>query len=342
MMDSRPVVICVDDEAPVLEALKRALRDEPYQVVTTREPREALELLESGRVAAVIADQRMPGTSGSELLEEVRRRSPAARRVILTGFPERELIRARAAEEVDRLLTKPWDKEGLKRTLRQIIRERSGDARDLREVVLSVDCRGRAPEDLLQELRPALTRVDVVRRGLVIFLKNLPALRHSLRGFVERLSLEVARAGVRAYVVEPSGLSQVLLDPLGEIGPLIVFAPKEAGRRVLLVERRATAADFLGALLSSAGHEVVRVSRAAKAEELLRERPFDVLLLDVAAGAGTLRILEGLERRPEIIALTAGADTAGIPARAVLVKPYSARDLLRAISGSPLATCPPS
>jgi CheY-like chemotaxis protein len=232
------------------------------------------------------------------------------------------------------------DRETLKRTLRQVIRERSGDARDLREVVLSVDCRGRDPGEILGELRPALTRVDVVRRGLVIFLKNLPSLAHSLRGFAERLSLEVARAGVRAYLVEPSGLTSVLLDPLGEVGPLVIFAPRERGRRVLLVERRASSADFLTALLESAGHEVVRAAGAANLEDLLRERAFDVLLLDATAAPLALRAMETSERRPEIVALTSSDEGAkGIPARTVLRKPFGARDLLRAIS--PLEPCPP-
>lgn len=340
-----PLVVCVDDESPVLAALKRTLRGEPYEVVTTNEPGRVLEWLDRRDVAVVIADQRMPERSGAELLEEVRKRSPSSRRVILTAYPESEVIRARAAQEVERLLTKPWDGDGLRATVRELIRERGEEAEDLREVVLTVDCRGREPDALLAEIGPALARVDVVRRGLVIFLKNLASLAHSLRGFVERLSLEVARSGIRAYLVEPSGLTSVLLDPLGEIGPLIVFAPKrgEKGRRVLIVESRSSSADFLRALLESAGHACERASTGPRAAEQLKEGRFDVVLLDLSLRPSVMRAVEqglaALEKKPEVVGLStcpklwdeAACRRFGV--RTCVAKPSSVRDLLRAISG---------
>lgn len=340
-----PLVICVDDEAPVLDALRRTLRDEPYELVTVREPGRVLEWLDRREVAVVIADQRMPETRGSELLEEVRKRSPSSRRVILTAYPESDVIRARASEAVDRLLTKPWDAEGLRGAVRQLIREREERGDDLREVVLALDCRGRAPDEILAEIRPRLTELEVVRRGLVIFLKNLPGLAHSLRGFAERLSLEVARAGVRAYLVEPTGLTSVLLDPLGEIGPLIIFAPKrgEKGRRVLLVESRAPAADFLGGLLESAGHDCARATTAPKVQQLLKEKDFDVLLLDLSLRPSVMRAVEQglarLDRKPEVVGLSADpklwdpAAARRFGVRTRVSKPYSVREILRAVWG---------
>ena len=346
-----PLVICVDDEPPVLAALQRTLRGEPYEVVTTREPGRVLEWLDRRDVAVVIADQRMPETRGTDLLEEVRRRSPTSRRVILTAYPESAVIRARATEGVERLLTKPWDGDGLRYAVREHIRERADDAENIREFVLSVDCRGRTPEDLLREVTPALSRLDVVRRGLVIFLKNLTGLAHSLRGFVERLSIEVARAGIRAYLVEPTGLTAVLLDPLEEIGPLIVFAPKrgEKGRRTLLVESRSKSADFLAALLESAGHDGVRASTAPKVAELLREKTFDVVLLDLSLRPTVMRaveqVLARLERKPDVVGLSTcpnlwDAGSCGrFGVRTCVSKPYSVREILRAVSGIDRCDC---
>jgi DNA-binding NtrC family response regulator len=347
-----PLVICVDDESPVLAALKRTLRGEPYEVVTTREPGRVLEWLDRRDVAVVIADQRMPETSGTELLEEVRRRSPSSRRVILTAYPETSVIRARAAEGVERLLTKPWDGDGLRHAVRELIRERvEDDSGNIREFVLPVDCRGRAPDDLLKEIGPSLERLDVVRRGLVIFLKNLTGLAHSLRGFVERLSIEVARAGIRAYLVEPTGLTAVLLDPLEEIGPLIVFAPKkgEKGRRTLLVESRSKSADFLGGLLESAGHDCARASTASQVVELLRERSFDVVLLDLSLRRTVMRAVEQglsrLERKPDVVGISTcpnlwDAESCGrFGVRSCVAKPYSVREILRAVSGLDRCEC---
>jgi hypothetical protein len=176
----------------------------------------------------------------------------------------------------------------------------------------------------------------------VIFPRNLTGLAHSLRDFVERLSGEVARAGVRATVVEPSGLTAVLLDPLGEIGPLIVCAPRqgEKGRRVLLVDSRAEPADFLHALLESAGHDCARAATAARAAELLRERDFDVVVLDLAIRPAVRRAVEvGLTaapRRPELVGFEAPPSRGGGPRPDVdllLPRPAPVREILRAVGG---------
>ena len=80
------VVLCVDDEAEVLAALRRCLRNEPYEVITVLGAREGLARLGQGRVDLVITDQKMPGMSGTDFLYEVRRRSPRTARAILTGY----------------------------------------------------------------------------------------------------------------------------------------------------------------------------------------------------------------------------------------------------------------
>src|SRR5437868_13772349 len=65
----KPVVLCVDDERPVLAALTRALRREPYELVTTEDPEEALERIRSGAVSVILADYRMRVMGGTSLLQ---------------------------------------------------------------------------------------------------------------------------------------------------------------------------------------------------------------------------------------------------------------------------------
>ncbi|MBV8879208.1 MAG: response regulator [Planctomycetaceae bacterium] len=118
-----PIVLCVDDDRAVLESLRRLFRGEPYEVVTVASPGQALGVLRLGTVGVVIADERMPGESGSELLAEVRERWPWIGRVILTAYPGPEVTASGAKAGVDHLLTKPWDAESLKRTVERLLQD---------------------------------------------------------------------------------------------------------------------------------------------------------------------------------------------------------------------------
>jgi DNA-binding NtrC family response regulator len=116
-------ILCVDDEPRVLAALLRALNREPYEVFRAGGGREALELLERFPVKVIISDERMPEMSGTELLAEVKRRWPWVRQVILTGYPGPAVMMRSLESDTDVLMSKPWDEEMLKDTIRRLIRE---------------------------------------------------------------------------------------------------------------------------------------------------------------------------------------------------------------------------
>ena len=124
---STPLVVSVDDEPQVLDALSRMLRAEPFEFRTTTDPEEALAWIRTERVALVIADYRMPGMSGTTLLQLAKSTSPRTRRMMLTGYPgETIVIRTGDAGLMD-LVGKPWDEETLKRMIRSRISEAQAD-----------------------------------------------------------------------------------------------------------------------------------------------------------------------------------------------------------------------
>jgi response regulator RpfG family c-di-GMP phosphodiesterase len=133
-MQELHLVVCVDDEPAILSALTRALRHEPYRVMTTGSPETVLEWLGSRDVSVIISDQRMPGVQGTELLEEVRRRSPETARIILTAYPEEVFQSKGVRSRTECLISKPWDGTLLKRTLRQLLFDREEGAREDREL----------------------------------------------------------------------------------------------------------------------------------------------------------------------------------------------------------------
>jgi len=118
-----PLVLCVDDDLAVLSALRRLFRDEPFEVATAPSAAQALAFVRRRAPDVILSDERMPGTSGSEFLGDVRERWPWVGRVILTAYPGREMMIRGMEAGVDFLLSKPWDAAGLKRMLRRLILE---------------------------------------------------------------------------------------------------------------------------------------------------------------------------------------------------------------------------
>src|SRR5436190_3959397 len=116
-------VICVDDDPAVLSALRRSLRVEPYQVLTTDRPREALSWVRGRQVSLIISDQRMPEMQGVDLLEEVAKDSPSTARMILTAYPEDATAVPGLRRRIDGLISKPWDMTLLRRMIREILRD---------------------------------------------------------------------------------------------------------------------------------------------------------------------------------------------------------------------------
>jgi response regulator RpfG family c-di-GMP phosphodiesterase len=116
------IVLVVDDEMNILSAVRRALRTEEYAVQVTSDPHEALAFASRQTVAAVVSDQRMPVMEGTELLSRMRTVSPDTVRIMLTGYADIEAARRAINHSgIFRFLSKPWDDDDLRQTLRQAI-----------------------------------------------------------------------------------------------------------------------------------------------------------------------------------------------------------------------------
>ncbi|MFW6202038.1 MAG: sigma-54-dependent transcriptional regulator [Gemmatimonadota bacterium] len=80
-----PKILLVDDETSILETLEILLRGEGFEVEVANSGREALERLPEAAPDAIVADIRMPGISGLDLLSEVRERDPELPVVLMTA-----------------------------------------------------------------------------------------------------------------------------------------------------------------------------------------------------------------------------------------------------------------
>ncbi len=113
-------VLFVDDEPNILKALQRLLRHEPMRVLTATRPQEAIDLLHKTEAQVVVTDQRMPDMSGVQFLSTIREQHSNVVRMMLTGYTEMNIaVDAINQGEIYRLITKPWNDDELKATLRQ-------------------------------------------------------------------------------------------------------------------------------------------------------------------------------------------------------------------------------
>jgi thioredoxin reductase (NADPH) len=115
---TKPILLTVDDDPEVLSAIERDLRERyrnDYMVLKARSGEEALkaavEVQERGRtIALFLVDQRMPGMTGTELLVELRKLFPDARKVLLTAYADTSAAIDSINEiGLDHYLLKPWD-----------------------------------------------------------------------------------------------------------------------------------------------------------------------------------------------------------------------------------------
>lgn len=137
-----PTILVIDDEVNVLNAIKRTLRSEGFDVQVSANPVEAVELAKQIKPDAVVCDMRMPGMDGAQVLSALRADNPECARILLTGYADiNSTIAAINEGQIDRYLTKPWNDEELREVLRQQIglvylrRERDALAASLAEKV---------------------------------------------------------------------------------------------------------------------------------------------------------------------------------------------------------------
>jgi sensor histidine kinase YesM len=110
---SKPALLYVDDERQNLVAFKASFRKQ-YEVHTAQSGEEALALLQEHPVQLVIADQRMPGMTGVQLLERILVDYPDPIRMVLTGYSDvQAIVDAINKGQIYYYITKPWKHEEL-------------------------------------------------------------------------------------------------------------------------------------------------------------------------------------------------------------------------------------
>lgn len=107
--DEKISILYIDDESNNLLSFQASFRRK-YKIFLANSPAEGMGILNKEKVHVIIADQRMPQSTGVEFFQIVRKAHPHPIRILLTGYTDAEaIIDAINKGEIYRYIKKPWD-----------------------------------------------------------------------------------------------------------------------------------------------------------------------------------------------------------------------------------------
>lgn len=117
-MSDKIHVLYIDDEDNNLKSFRASLRKD-FKIFTAIDAEEGLRIAKEEEVHVVIADQRMPGMTGTEFFEQLVKINPDPIRILLTGYSDiASVIDAINKGEVYRFIDKPWNIEQIKNSIK--------------------------------------------------------------------------------------------------------------------------------------------------------------------------------------------------------------------------------
>jgi FixJ family two-component response regulator len=118
---TRAPVFVIDDEEPVRRGLGKLLTTLGYETTTFPSAESFLEAHGDDRVGCLVLDIRMPGMSGLDLIDELRRRQSPLSIIVMTGHTDSGTLRRLEDAPTLGFLEKPFSVNDLKVVLEKWI-----------------------------------------------------------------------------------------------------------------------------------------------------------------------------------------------------------------------------
>lgn len=223
-LSTPPAVLVVDDKEVNLRLMRAFLQSEPYRVITSNDPQQALKLVESNPPDVILLDLMMPVLDGFGMLARLKEAAPDVPVLVVTGLDERD-ARLRALDAGARdYLTKPVDRSELLIRVRNLVAlKQAGDA--LASAVAQLEAANRdlnafaggLAHDLQQPITSITAFAQVIQRhaGDLLPAADASHLKRILNAAdtanrMIRGLLEFARLGQKTIEKVPVDLNQVV------------------------------------------------------------------------------------------------------------------------------------
>ena len=105
-------ILVVDDDPDIREVIKDRLESLGYGVSTASRGQECLDCLEKYNPQLILLDIEMPGMSGLDLAERIKKIHPNQPIILVTAFPPLE-----PTSVVDSIINKPFSGDEIRRTV---------------------------------------------------------------------------------------------------------------------------------------------------------------------------------------------------------------------------------
>ena len=180
-------LLYVDDEATNLRLFKANFR-KFFNVHTSTNPIEAIDILDQKDIQVIVTDQRMPEMTGTQFLEKILPNHPDIIKIILTGFTDIEAIRDGINRcGIFRYITKPWNFDEMKGVLERAINtyqqaaESEEHIKELEDSNVELESRVRERTQELNKINKRL--IDSIRYAGLLQRSMLPNDRYLSRQF---------------------------------------------------------------------------------------------------------------------------------------------------------------
>lgn len=180
-------LLYVDDEATNLRVFKANFR-KFFNVHTSTNPIEAIDILNQEDIQVIVTDQRMPEMTGTQFLEKILPDHPDVIKIILTGFTDIEAIKDGINRcGIFKYITKPWNFEEMKGVLERAIdtyqqaAESEEHMKELEDSNVELESRVRARTEELNKINKRL--IDSIRYAGLLQQSMLPNDRYLSRQF---------------------------------------------------------------------------------------------------------------------------------------------------------------
>ncbi|MBU1070086.1 sigma-54 dependent transcriptional regulator [Myxococcota bacterium] len=284
-------LLLVDDEAAILDSLRRLLERDGYVVSTARSAEEALGILQRETFDLLVTDLRLPHLSGLELLRLVRRMSPDTEVILMTAYGQIEDAVEAMKEGAYDFLPKPVKKAALTKTLDKAM-ERRRLVQENRQLRARLDKAeqdrmmvGHSPafrhlQDLIRQV--ASSEATVLLRGESGTGKELAARA------IHRLS---ARSGLPFVAVNCAALPESIIESelFGYVKGAFTGASGDRPGRFRQADTGTLFLDEIGDLAPHLQIKLLRVLQEGEIEPVGADRPVQV---NVRLLAATHRNLE--------------------------------------------------